>query len=873
MQRLAESGRRLLFLFRRRGFERDLEREVAFHLEMKAQENAADGMDDGPASSAARRQFGNQLSIREASSDIWGWGWFDRLGQDIRHAIRTCRHNPVFTTVTIAVLALGIGGNTAIFSLANALVLNPFPYPEPDRLVVVQTRLGSEAWHDSGHVASLFAWQERSTAFDAVAAYGWSRSNVTGESLPGFDGPERMVGGRASASFLRVLQVRPALGRFFTPDEDRPDGPPVIVLGYGLWQRSYGGRRDVLGKTLRLNGRARTIVGVMPRHLPLPGTFACEFWTPIAYSRAYSDTTYWTGDVVIGRLKRGTTPMAAEAQLNTILRAREQADPSVKRGRQARVIDIGADIREYSAPSVRVLGAAVGLVLLLACVNLAGLLTARGAARAREMAVRAALGAGRSRLVRQMLTESVLLSLAGGAVGMLIASWGVGALDTAAPPHLGLSTAMRIDRPVLAFALALSALTGVLFGLLPAIHGSKSDLAPALKGTPGVAGHTHRTRTLSLLVVTEIALATVLLTGGGLLMKSFIGLTRVDTGVRTDHLLTFELSLDRSTYDSPSQVGSFSRTLLERIRSLPGVVSAAAVSPLPMSRQYSGGAVQVDGHPRRENAHAQYLSAGPGYFRTIGQPVVLGREFDQADAPGTSPVVVVNETFTREFLPGENPLAQTIRGARIIGVVADVLHDGPGSRPDPQIYASLVQFPSDSFGVAVRTATDPTSVVKAIRAEVSRLDRDLPLYRVRTMEQVVSDLLAERRITSTTIFGFALFALLLAALGIYGVIAYSVEQRTHEIGVRVALGASRPAVLALVVRGGLLLALAGLAIGLPAALAASRFLATLLEGVSVRDAAVFAAVPAVLLVVALAATWVPARRATAIDPLEALRCE
>ncbi|MGE5359131.1 MAG: ABC transporter permease [Bacteroidales bacterium] len=813
------------------------------------------------------------VELAKRRREQWGWTWLDRLGQDVRYALRTVRRNPVFSATIVAVLALGIGGNTAIFSLSNALVLNPFPYPHSDRLVTIESRLGAGDW-TTAPIGSFFAWQERSRAFDALAAYGWSRSNVAGDAAAGVDIPERLVGGRASASFLRVLGVAPALGRFFTADEDRPDEAPVVLLGYDLWQRRFAGRKDAVGRHLTLNGRAHTIIGVMPARLPLPGMFACEFWTPIAYSRVHADTTVWTGDTYVGRLKPGVTPAAAQAQLNAILRQREQQDGALARGRQARVRDIGAEVREQAEPAVRVLAAAVGLVLLLACINLAGLLLARGEARNREMAIRASLGASRRRLVRQMLTETVLLALAGGALGILVAAWGVQTLAAAAPPHLGLTAAVRMDGPVLAFALALSCVTGLLVGLIPALRGSRANLATTLKSASDAWGAAPRGhRTLPLLVVTELALAIVLLCAGGLLMKSFVGLRRVDPGLRPDHVLTFELALNRPTYASPAAIRAFTQALLERLRAIPGVREAAAVDPLPMSRQYSGGGVEIDGHAADSSQHAQYLRATAGYFHTMRIPVLLGREFSEADERVGLPGIVVNQEFVRVFLPNEDPLAHTIRGVPIIGVVGNIRHNGPAQPPDPQVYAALAQRPVAAFGVAVRTVVEPTSVLRAVRAEVRSLDRNLPLYRVRTMEQVVSDAVAEARLTSTTVFGFAIFALALATIGIYGVIAYSVGQRAHEIGVRVALGASRGQVLSLVLRTTVWLALVGVAVGVPAALALSRFLGSQLVGVSPHDTTVLVGVPLLLVAVALAASYVPARRATRINPLDALRCE
>jgi predicted permease len=807
------------------------------------------------------------------------------LGQDVRQAVRVWRRSPAFAAVATAVIALGIGGGTTIFSVANALVLNPFPYPDAGRLVAVDLRYGGGPWFTTVATGSFMAWRDRNTVFDAITAYGWGRPNVTGHALPDFEGPQRLIAGHATSSFLRVLDVRPALGRYFSADEDRPGSLPVVVLGYGFWQRQFAGRPDVLGRTLGINGRAHTIVGVMPPYLPLPGMPAPELWTPAPYGSVdppYADTTQWTGDTVIARLRPGVTRTAAESQLNALLRARALANPAFARQRvEARVSDIGHDIRADAEVPVAVLAAVVCAILLLACLNLAGLLLARGAARTRDIAVRASLGASRGRLIRETLTETVVLSLGGGLLGILVASWGVRAAAAAAPVYLGLTTAVRLDLPVLGFAFALSVMTGLLFGLLPAWQGSKTDLNVALKGGLSLTPGGRRGRTLSLLVVTEIALAAVLLADGGLLVKSFAGLLRTNTGLRTDHLLTFELALDQSRYDSAAAKRHFSSALLERIRAIAGVRSAAAVDPLPMSRQFSGGSVEVDGREVTKNGQStQYLSASAGYFQAMGIPVLVGREFTEADERGGPPIAVVNEAFVRAFLPGADPLAHTIglppgrgTGTAIVGVVGNIRHNGPAQPPNPQLYRSLGQFPRRSFGIAVRTAVPSAAVVPAVRAAVRALDSDLPLDRVRTMDEMVAGAIAQERLITLTVFGFALFALSLASIGLFGVMAYAVSRRTGEFGVRMALGASPRSVSWLVLRQALWLVSAGVAVGVPVTLATSHALASLLFGVGVRDPMVLLGAIALLIIVSSAAAYLPARRATTVDPLQALRSE
>jgi len=858
MERLGELWRRLLFLFRKRRFDRELEEEMHFHLEMK---QAAAETDE--ARFAARRRFGNVTLLREESRELWGWSWAERIAQDLLYALRMLRKNSGLSAVAVLVLALGIGGATTVFSVVNAIVLNPFPYPQADRLVDFQVRQKGLPWSGAVRIRDYFDFREQNQVFEEIAVYGWFRANVTE-----LQEPERMIGGRATSGFLRALGVEPALGRFFAPAEDVPDGPPVVALSYGLWQRQFAGRDDVLGRTLTVGGRPHTVIGVMPARLALPGMFTCDFWTPAAFDPAVSRGTWMMEDSMIARLKPGVSLLQAQAAMAVLSQRLQRQYPDTHRESETGVVPIGQEFASEASRFLPAPVAAAGLVLVTACANLAGLMLARSAARAREMATRASLGASRARLIRQMLTESLLLSLAGGAFGLLVARWGVRALIAATPPWAGLDSSLRIDSPVFLFALVVSVLTGVCFGLAPAAYSSRPDLNSLLKSAGAGAASGPRNRLLSGLVVAEIALALVLLTSGALLLKSFIRLLDIDLGVRPERLLTFQLGLPGPKYRTPERRTEFFDGLLERLRAIPGVRSASAVSPLPMSGEYSGGSFQIEGRP--SPAHAQYCGASPGYFRAMGVPVLVGREFDERDRGGP-PVVIVNHTLAQRYFPGENPLGRRIKGTPIVGVIGDVRHNGPASEFKPQVY-SLLAAPWAAY-VVVRTTGDPMRLAPTVRGEVRALDRDLPVDKLKSMERVVWDAMAETRILSSILGGFALFALALAALGLYGVIAYSVSQRTHEIGVRVALGASSAEVTALVLRQGALLTAAGVAIGLPAALAASKLVASLLHGVKPHDFPVFAGVSLTLAVVALTAPYLPARRAARVDPLDALRCE
>lgn len=872
--------RRLSMLARRDRLDEDLRREMQVHLEMLAEARREEGEAERQAIDAARRDFGNELALREACRDTWGWASLDRLSQDVRHAVRALARDRRFTTIAVLVLALGLGGNTTVFSLVNALLLNPFPYPDAERLVEIESRSRNGEWSSTVRVADFGNWSQHATAYEALAAYGYSRANLSGQSLPGFDGPERIVTGTATHAFLRVLGVAPALGRFFTTEEDAPGGPPVVVLSHGAWMRRFGGRRNVLGESVTLDGAARTIVGVMPAGLRLPGTFTCEAWLPAAYDIAANmrpgyDTRY-DGDHVIARLRRGVSAARAQTELSLLVKRLEQALVRSTQGWEARLVPLGHDLRENQGTRLQLLALVVGTGLLLACANLAGLLLARSSARSREMAVRASLGAGRGRLVRYALTETLLLALAGGALGVALAAWANGVIGRAAPPFMGLDSALRIDASVLAFAFGLSLLAGLAFGIVPALRGSKADLAAVLKGTAN-AGRARRSgRILSALVVAEVSLALLLLVGGGLMARSFVALTRVDTGIRPDNVLTFRLGLSGAQYESRSRREAFFKALLERLRRVPGVTAAAGVSPLPMSREYSGGGFAIEGRPVPANWRdmaAQYCQATPGYFRTLGVPVVLGREFGESDHGG-APVVVVNSALARRFFPGENPIGHRIaRLGPIVGVVGDIRHNGPAADATPQIYYPLALRPPRSLSIALRTTAPPLELAALVRQQVAALDKDLPVDRMTPMSEVVSESIADTRIAATLIAAFAVFALALAAIGLYGVVAYSVSRREQEIAIRMALGASPRQVLGLIVSRGAWLSVAGIAIGVPAALASTRLMASLLYGVGARDLTVFVGVPLLLLAVALLAAYLPARHAARMDPLSGLRGE
>jgi putative ABC transport system permease protein len=796
--------------------------------------------------------------------------------QDLRYGLRAMGRAPVLATVAVLSLALGIGANTAIFSAVNALLLNPYPFPQPDRLVSVEARHVSGKNSGAGY-RDYLDWQQQNTVFEEMAI----EPETIGYTLTGQGEPQRVIGGLTTADFLRLLGIQPVLGRFFTADEDKPDGPRVAVLSYAAWQNRFGGRADILGLAFTLNGRPYTVIGVLPSSFAFPGVDTCEFLAPLGESPLQGRYQHQYG--VVARLRTGITVERAQNDMTTIARRLEQEYPATNKGWGITVRPLTASIAEEARTPVIVLFSAVAFVLLLACVNVAGLLLARASGRAKEIAIRASLGASRARIARQMLTEAVLLSLCGGAAGLLFAGWLMDALRAAAPRDFALDTTLRLNPTVLIFTLAVSLLTGIAFGLAPAWYAARTDLNAALKGDGnGGSGTPSRGRLMSYLVAGEVALSLILLVDAGLLVKSFMLSLRVETGLRVEGVLTFALDLPEARYPSAARITSFYSELLDRLRSSPGVDSAAAVMTLPMTGGMTGGSFQVEGRPKAPDwvdTMVQYNITTPGYFRTMGIPLLRGRDFDRHDTAASLPVAIVNDRLARQFFPNEDPIGHRYRDdydgkwRTIVGVVASTKFQQPVKAPFPGVYSPHAQSPSSYMWITARTSGDAASLAGTARSMVRSLDRDLPLLKVRTMRQVVADALSEPRLLMSFLTGFAAFALLLAAIGIYGIVEYSVRQRMHELGVRIALGASSGDVLRLVLRKGTVLAAAGAAVGIPAVLAGSRLMGSLLYGISPRDLTVFAAVPVVLLLVALAACYVPARRAARVDPLIALRSE
>jgi putative ABC transport system permease protein len=808
--------------------------------------------------------------------------------QDLRYGFRMLLKKPGFTAVAVLALALGVGANTAIFSVVNGVLLRPLPYKDPDRLV----RLGEWSQQVPGMSVAypnFLDWREQNHVFEGLAATQFDSYNLTG-----VDEPERLQGRNVSANFFDLLGVAPALGRSFTADEDRPGAERVCLISYGLWRRRFGGDRKIVGSQLTLNGKPYTVVGVLPADYRY-GT-QTDVFAPIGLrgdEEVMKERDDHPGIYAVARLKDGVTYGQAEAEMKAIAERLAESYPKTNGGHSIVMVSL----REYFVGDVRtsllVLLGAVGFVLLIACANVANLLLARAASRSREIAIRTALGAGRWRIVRQLLTESVLLALMGGGVGLLLAAWGVDVLRRASLDVIPTTADIGLDRTVLFFTVGASLLTGVLFGLAPALSASKADLNESLKegGRTGTAG-AARNRVRSALVVAEVALSLMLLIGAGLLIRSFVSLRGTETGFDPRNILTMQLSY-KAGKDEGRKVSNFLTQVEDKVRAVPGVEAVAISNGVPMLGATEMG-IHIEGRPPVESSKQPMTVAywaTPDFFKVMGIRLVRGRLFDEHDTQNSPLVAVIDEDFAREQFPGEDPIGKYLAASpdgavphtEIVGVVRHVKNyglDAPGP-VQAERYAPLYQVPEKFMPqvgghvtLLVRSAgTDPAALTDAVRRAVHEVDPNQPVYNVQTMEQVLSDSVASQRLSMTLLSLFGAAAMILAAVGIYGVMSYAVVQRTHEIGIRMALGARGRDVLRMVVGQGMALALAGVGLGLVGAFALSRVVKSLLFGVTATDPLTFVGVPLVLLLVALLSTFIPARRATKVDPMVALRYE
>ena len=812
----------------------------------------------------------------------------ESLLQDLRYGARMLLKQPGFTIVAVIALALGIGANTAIFSVVNAILLRPLNYKDSDRLVQINHNYPKLDLKASVSAIGYTHYRDHCDAFEAIGAASSWAVNLTESG-----DPERLLGMAVSHTFLPMLGIEPARGRVFTSDEDQPGHDRVVVLSDGLWHRRFAGDPNLVGNTIRLNGENYTVVGIMPPSFQFGREFAqpIDLYSPIAFTPEQLDPNRWRNEFlfVVAKLKPNVTLEHAQAQMDTIAAnvRREyfgggDADDPSSWGLLLRSLSeiVVGEIR----PALLVLLAAVGFVLLIACANVANLLLARAALRHKEIAIRSALGAGRWRVIRQLLTESILLAVIGGAIGLALAYWGMRAMLSLNEDRIPRAGEIGIDGRVLFFTAGVALLTGVLFGLFPALQTSKTDLHAVLKegGRSGSARRSVR----GLFVVAEVALALVLLVGAGLLLKSFQKLQEVNPGFNPEHVLTMQISLPATKYQEPQQVDAFFQQALEKVNALPGVQSAGVSTSVPMSGANSAGSFSIEGRTIAPGEMAPWGNrwfAGASYFQTLGVPLIKGRYFDDRDVRDAPPVAIIDETMERKFWPDENPIGRRISFQRdpqgnpvwreVVGVVGHVKHKGLEGESPVQYYIPHRQLAVNNVFLVVRTAVEPASMAGAVRGSIQQVDRELPVFRVTTMERMVADSMTQRRFAMTLLGVFAFVALILASVGLYGVMSYSVTHRTNEIGIRMALGATVTDVLGMVVGQGMKLSLAGVGIGLAGAFALTRVMRTLLFGVSATDPLTYALVALVLAAVSLVACFVPARRATKVDPMEALRYE
>ena len=878
---------RLRALFDGDAVHREIDEEVQFHIEMRTEEYVRKGMSPEEARREAERRFGRLTRIKEMGYEVRGGGWLETLWQDLRYGVRVLLKNPAFTAVVVGTLAVGIGANVAFFSVVNGVLLNPLPFPQPEQLVSLhQSRPNAPA--GSITYPNFRDWQRENQTFTAMAI-----SRSFSANLIGAGEAEQVAGRRVSANLFSVLGVKTTLGRDFAPGEDEPGVAPVVLISAGLWQRKYGASPDVLDKSLMLDDKSYTIVGVLPASFNLYR--GADVYVPLGQwnNAGLQNRGAGLGMQGIGRLKPGVTLAQAQADLDRVMRRLVEAYPEVNRGNGAALVPLKEGLVGDVRPILWTLLGAVGFVLAVACVNASNLLLARSTGRTREFAIRAALGAGRWRLLRQSLTESMLLALAGGGLGLLLAAWGTRVAISVLPTALPRADEIGLDGRVMIFTLAISLFTGVLAGLAPALKTSQGRLSETLKeGGRGAGSGRHRAQ--GILVAVEMALALILLIGAGLMIRTLGGLWNVDPGFRPDNVLTFGLGFPPSMRAaSPEAKREHMRELSDKLSSMPGVRAASFTTGASPLRDLNNVLFWLDGQPKpasmSEMQTAVVYRVEPGYLTAMGIPLKRGRFFTNQDEVRTQPVVVVDEVFARQHFPDADPLGKRInlgddRGLlEIVGVVGHVKQQGLDwdnkQTLQAQLYEPFRQLPGSPSEVSVVLRFDGTekevgaAQVDSIRRMVQSQHSHNVIFKPQTMNEVIADSLARRRFSMTLLNAFAAVALVLASVGLYGVISYLVGQRTHEIGIRLALGAQRRDILRLVLSQGLKMALEGVAIGLIAAAGLTRLLAGMLYGVSATDPPTFGAIALLLVVVSLTACYVPARRATRVDPLTALRYE
>jgi predicted permease len=869
-----------------REVDQEFQQEMESHLEMLTKENERRGMTPEEARRAAHVRLGGITQLKETNRELRGLPVLETLLQDARFALRALRKNPGFTAVAVLTLALGIGANTAIFSVVYAMVLKPLPYAEANQLVVLFQEDAKDPKVQTGlSYLNYLDLREQNRIFSEIG--GTQRHRLT---FTGHGEPAEMNTAPVTPEVFSLFQVKPLAGRTLLPEDNKPGAAPVAILSEGLWRNVFGADPKILGTSIDLDKRSYTIVGIMPDAFRFPFLKEREqVWIPLMQDPLFGTWTnrrsgHWMR--VIGRLRPGVSMSQAKAELGALTARFAKAFPEDNEGWEFLAIPMQQVIFGDVKLALYVLLGAVGLVLLIACANIANLLLARATSRAREIAVRATLGAGRSRIIRQMLTETAVLSLLGGGAGVALAYWGVRTLTAMMPPSLPQVNEIRLDYTALGFALVLSAFTNFAVGLVPAFFVANTNPQASLRESGGRSGESGRSRKArSVLAAAEIALAMVLLVAAGLLLRSFSNLTSVYPGFDVQHLVKAEVSLPQFQYSKPEQWLAFADELVKRIQAEPGLQNSAIAVPMPLADGFVNLAFDIPGRPplsASQSRTADYVSVTPNYFRVMGIPLMAGRLFDDGDVRSRPRVTLINGAMARAYFANENPLGKQLIFAfppdteeprEIVGIVGDVRDVSLGENPKPMMYVPFAQSPFWGAVVVVKSTQSVSSVAAAIRQDVARIDKDLPVTDVAAMTDVVEESVAQPKFRTWLLALFAGMALVLAATGIFGVISYSVSRRTQEIGIRMALGASRSAIMRLVLSETMELALAGLALGVPCALGASHLVGHLLFGVSASDPATLASVGVALAAVALLAGYVPVRRAMCVDPLEALRHE
>jgi predicted permease len=869
-------------LLQRERVDRDLDEELEAYLELLVEAKVAAGLKPQEARRAALIELGGLDQVKERVREVRVGHFLGTVWRDVRFGVRTLIKSPAFTVVAVLSLALGIGANTAIFGVVNSILLRPLPYPEPERLMAVWHTPPQESFPGADRFSvspgNYLDWKEQSRAFEQMAIYQYA-----GLSLSAGADPVPVTGAAVSSDFFSVLRTRVDRGRTFFPEEEQPGREQVVILGHGLWQRAFGADPNLIGRTVNLNSRSYSVVGIMPAGFDFPAS--AELWVPLAWDGEERQTRAIHDYLVIARLKRDASLAQAQAEMSTISSRLEQQYPEANKGWGAVVIPLKEDLVGDVRPALLVLFSAVGFVLLIACANVANLMLARGANRRKEIALRIALGATRGRIARQLLCESILLAATGGLLGLLLAGWGGPLLVRLSAGSLPNSGEVSVDSWALGFTLLVSLAAGVLAGVAPALQFSKNELSETLKqGSGRGGGGSVRQRTRKALVVCEVALSLILLVGAGLMIRSFWKLQNVNPGFDTGNTLAMSVGLPPTRYAEPQQQLDFHDRVLEQLAALPGVVAVGSTTTLPLTGGGSRQPFTVEGRPAppvSEQPLAQTRYVSPDYFRAMGIPLRQGRAFEDRDREGAPQVVIISEAMARRFWPGQNPVGQRLtasfhlkQGPReVVGVVGDVKSNGLDDDAAATMYLPFRQAPRPWITFVARTANDPQGFVLPASKAVYAVDREQALTNVRTMEQVLTESLSGRRFNMTLLITFAGLALVLAAVGVYGVMNYSVMLRRRELGIRIALGARALDVLRLVLGQGLALTLVGVGVGMAGAYALTRLMASLLYGVTATDFLTFGSVSGVIIIVGLLASFLPARRATKVDPMIALRSE